>query len=149
MTTLFLDFDGILHPEFSHASRHFCCLSFFEAAMRQVPEVSIVVSSTWRFHSSLDRLREYFSRDIANRIVGTTPRFTEIEMIPDRLTGFEREAECYAWLRDNGRGMLPWIALDDRPWLFRPFSRQVFLVDGKKGLDQECATRLVELLRTC
>jgi len=28
MRTLFLDFDGMVHPEFRHESKHFCCLHF-------------------------------------------------------------------------------------------------------------------------
>lgn len=48
MQTLSLDFDGVLHPEFCHESKHFCCLPFFEEAVRHAPDVEIVISSTWR-----------------------------------------------------------------------------------------------------
>ncbi|WP_205895069.1 HAD domain-containing protein [Metapseudomonas otitidis] len=49
---LFLDFDGVLHPEYdgqaTPADVVFCHLPRFEAVMRDHPEVEIVISSTWR-----------------------------------------------------------------------------------------------------
>jgi len=45
---LFLDFDGVLHPEFSHESRHFCCLPVLEQVVRQLQDCEVVISSTWR-----------------------------------------------------------------------------------------------------
>lgn len=36
MKTLFLDFDGVLHPEHCRESRHFCCLPVFEQVLRSV-----------------------------------------------------------------------------------------------------------------
>jgi hypothetical protein len=47
---LFLDFDGVLHPEYdgqaAPADVVFCHLPRFEAVMRDHPEVEIVISST-------------------------------------------------------------------------------------------------------
>ena len=143
MFTLFLDFDGVLHPEFCHESQHFCCLSQFESAARRLPETSIVITSTWRIQRSLEQLREFFSADIAHQIVGVTPTFNTLESVPDVLLGYEREAECIAWLRSQQRSHLPWLALDDRPWLFRPFSRSLFRVDGQTGLTAQLSTSLV------
>ena len=47
MLILFLDFDGVLHPEHCHESKHFCCLPVLESALRQVPEFELVITSTW------------------------------------------------------------------------------------------------------
>jgi hypothetical protein len=49
---LFLDFDGVLHPE-GEAHIHdggadFCFLPRLEALLREFPEVKIVISSAWR-----------------------------------------------------------------------------------------------------
>ena len=68
MPILFLDFDGVLHPEHCHESRHFCCLSILEDALRQVPECQIVITSTWRLEQSYETLRKRFSPDIAAMI---------------------------------------------------------------------------------
>lgn len=147
MRTLFLDLDGVLHPEFCHESKHFSCLPIIEHVLRNVPDCDVVISSTWRLHSSLDSLRTRFSCDIAHRVIGVTGRFCQLEDVPDALLGYEREAECNAWLRANSRLIFPWLAIDDRSWLYRPFNRSVFLVDGQTGLTEEKAQELTTRLR--
>ena len=85
MPILFLDFDGVLHPEHCHESKHFCCLPVLEDALRQAPEWQVVISSTWRLQKSLDQLRSRFSADIAERVVGETPRFNTLVDVPSSL----------------------------------------------------------------
>lgn len=143
---LFLDFDGVLHPEFSHPSEYFSCLPHFEAVIRCVPDCEIVIASTWRENHVLSDLQKSFAPDIAARIIGVTPLASEIEGVPDYLLAYQREAECHAWLRANERGHLPWLALDDRAWLYRPFSRNVYLVDGSKGIQAADVEPLVQRL---
>lgn len=145
--TLFVDFDGVLHPEFCHESRHFSCLPFFEQCLRSHPDVDVVISSTWRLHRSLDDLRSHFSGDIAQRIIGTTPHFSDLQEVPNSLLGYEREAECQAWLRAHDRAVLPWLAVDDRSWLYRPFNKSLFLVDGKTGMTASSTEALTERLQ--
>lgn len=142
MRTLFLDVDGVLHPEFCHGSKHFSCLPIFERVLRYVTCCDIVISSTWRLHEPLDSLRSRFSRDIAHRVIGMTGQFGQLEGVPDALLSYEREAECNAWLRTNNRLASPWLAIDDRPWLYRPFNRSLFLVDGATGLTMDKAQEL-------
>lgn len=148
MPILFLDFDGVLHPEHCHESKHFCCLDTFENALRQAPEVQVVITSTWRLQSSLEDLRMRFSADVAARIVGITPQFAELKNVPATLVSYEREAECHAWLRANNVPHLPWLGVDDRSWLYRPFCRSLCLVDGKTGLTPETGAQLAARLRT-
>lgn len=145
--TLFLDFDGVLHPEFCHESKHFSCLPFLEAVLRQVPAYDVVVTSTWRHHRPIEALRSHFSSDLQQRVIGVTPRFSRLEDVPDALYGYEREAECHAWLQANGRVLAPWLAVDDRSWLYRPFNPFLFLVDGKTGLTATTAQALTDQMR--
>ena len=142
MPILFLDFDGVLHPEHCHESKHFCCLPVLEDALRQAPEWQVVISSTWRLQKSLDQLRSRFSADIAERVVGETPRFNTLVDVPSSLVAYEREAECQAWLRSNDVPYLPWLALDDRTWLCRPFCQSLFLSDRKTGLTAAAGEQL-------
>lgn len=144
MRTLFLDFDGVLHPEFCHESRHFSCLPFFEQVLRATADIDVVVSSTWRQQYSLDELRSRFSMDVAHRVIGVTPEYKDLVDVPDSLLGYEREAECRAWLLTRDRAVFPWLAVDDRPWLYRPFSRSLFLVDGKTGMTDTSAAVLIK-----
>ena len=44
---LFLDFDGVLHPEPSLAKDAFCRLPLIEEILQDFPQVQIVVSSAW------------------------------------------------------------------------------------------------------
>lgn len=87
-------------------------------------------------------LKDLFSEDVAARVIDTTPLYAELEDVPDTLGGYQREAECRAWLRRQGRATQEWLALDDRPLNFRPFNRNVFLVDGHVGLDANAAKNL-------
>lgn len=134
MGTLFLDFDGVLHPVHCHESRHFCCLPVFEKVLRIATDWDVVITSTWRLQVPIDSLRARFSPEVASRIIGATDTFSSLRCVPHSLQAFEREAECNAWLRANDRAVFPWLAIDDRPWLYRPFNRSLFLVDGKTGM---------------
>lgn len=146
MLILFLDFDGVLHPEHCHESKHFCRLPILEAALRQVPETKVVITSTWRLEQSLENLRQRFSPDIANIIQGVTPRYSDLKNVPNTLVSYQREAECYAWLSSNNLAHCNWLAVDDRSWLYRPFCKSLFLVDGRVGLTEADAYQLVTRL---
>lgn len=147
MVTLFLDFDGVLHPEFCHDSKHFSCLPYFENALRLLPEASVVITSTWRLQCPIEHLQARFSPDVAPRVFGATPEFNTLEDVPESLLGYEREAECDAWLRTIQRAFLPWLAIDDRSWLFRPFSPSLFLIDGQTSFTPNDALKLVRAVR--
>ena len=47
MLILLLDFDGVLHPEHCHESKHISCLPILEDVLRQVPECKVLIASTW------------------------------------------------------------------------------------------------------
>lgn len=138
---LFLDFDGVLHPQFegmpTPADQLFCYLSRFETVMRDFPEVQIVISSTWRYQFSLDQLRAYFSPDIAARIIGTTPETDLDAYIPER-----REQEILAWLGATGNQDVQWIALDDAAWQFSQNRNCVVACTWYVGLDEGMVTKL-------
>ena len=147
MPILFLDFDGVLHPEHCHESKHLCCLPILEDALRQVPECKLVITSTWRLAHPFTALRKRFSRDIAARVVGVTPMFSELKQVPDTLVSYPREAECHAWRSANGVLHLPWLAVDDRSWNYRPFCESLLLVDGATGLTGLNGAQLVRRLQ--
>ena len=134
MITLFLDYDGVLHPEFCKSSEHFKCLPHLESVLRRVPDCEIVISSSWRIVRPLPVLMDALSAEVRMRVVGTTPTKVPPGELPESLMAYEREAECHAWLRANERAHLPWLAVDDRAWLFKPFNRNVYLVNGSTGL---------------
>jgi hypothetical protein len=133
-TILFLDFDGVLHPEFCQPSKYFSQLPLMEDYLRSCPEIFIVISSTWRLNRSLEELKEPFSADVVDRVLDVTPQYAQLSNIPETLVAYHRQAECDGWLRQNQHQTSHWLALDDRSWLFRPFSKHLVLTDGSTGL---------------
>lgn len=140
--TLFLDFDGVTHPLHCHESKHFSCLAGIERVLRRVPSTEVVVSSTWRLQYSLDALRERFSPDIAQRVVGVTPVHLHNDAIPERLLSFPRHAECIEWMRTNRQSYDVWLAIDDRPYLFEPFFAGVVVTDSRLGATGDALQKL-------
>lgn len=140
---LFLDFDGVLHPEHNGeptpADRVFCHLPRFEAVMRDFPAVEIVISSMWRYQFALDELRARFSPDIAARIIDATPQTERIEgeYLPAR-----REGEILDWLAAAGREGSAWTAIDDAAWQFQQHRDKLVACAWYIGLDDSTETQL-------
>ena len=151
---LFLDFDGVLHPEYCQPSRFFEALPLFATVLRERPWVELVVSSNWRYERftpsatdpttswrlrSWDVVHNWLKSEplVAQRVVGIIPLIPDRSHLPDRVLAYEREAQCLAWLRTWRPSRYHWLALDDRSWLFSPFCPQMFLTDGTLGLQPE------------
>lgn len=137
MPILFLDFDGVLHPDPCWSEdRHFEKLPALENVLRDFPKIEIVVSSTWRHKRSLDRLRGLFSSDIAPRIIDVTPDRAQFPELAE-LVGptYLREIEITAWLRCSKEPWRTWVALDDRAHWFRPFCPHLVLCNHDVGFD--------------
>lgn len=126
---LFLDFDGVTHPEPYDQNAAFQQLPLIEAVVRDFVEVEIVVSSSWRESHSLDELRKFFALDIQHRVVGVTPEIWD----PERPQSFLRECECMAWLTGNRPAGTRWLAIDDRPSWFQPNCPNLFVTDTTQG----------------
>ncbi|QFY42325.1 hypothetical protein F6R98_06535 [Candidatus Methylospira mobilis] len=145
---LFLDFDGVLHPEYdgqpTPADRQFCHLERFEAVMRDFPHVEIVISSMWRYEFTLDQLRAQFSPDIAARIIDMTP---QTERIDGKYLPARREGEILDWITAAGREDAPWVALDDADWQFQKHRDRLVTCTWYIGLDDTTAETLRTALR--
>ncbi len=145
---LFLDFDGVLHPQFEGGmvpeDVAFCHRYAFEAVMRVFPSVQIVISSTWPLVFDLDNLRNRFSADIGGRIIGVTPSVESTRAIGIN----RREVEISKWLFANGMQAEPWLALDDAPWLFGSHRDRVVVCQSMVGFDAQVAIELRSRLST-
>lgn len=141
---LFLDFDGVLHPEpcYNEAD-YFCCLPRLARVLADYPGVSIVISSTWRTRS-LEQLRAFFPEWLRPRIIGSTPHHRDFANDVD-IGRYPREAECREWLRAK-QPYSEWIALDDRAYWFSPFNKNLLLCDPEIGFDEDAERRLREKL---
>ena len=142
---VFLDFDGVVHPEElqCHANL-FCRLHLIEAVLREFPAVEIVISSAWRLEYENDelavsKLREHFSSDIAPRVVGVTPVFMKFmdKDSDEVLSSFTRHWECEAWMNSHRPPGTRWLALDDRAYLFRPYTENLMQFHRLEAFRQE------------
>jgi hypothetical protein len=138
---LFLDIDGVLHPDGPGDYQDFSCLPLFCDALRAADapgRVPIVISSAWRHTQRLTDIRSHFPADIGPRVVGVTPDLADPATtaigspapIDRAATGtYRRQGEITAWIRRNApKGQ--WLALDDRSSGFEQDCPNLFLVPG-------------------
>ncbi len=132
---LYLDFDGVLHPNFVDKGRLFNHMQKLTNAIAGKP-LRIVISSSWRFHESLDYLKSLFEPTTRSQIVGCTgpahigkwPRWNEIK----------NHVHTY--------GVTDWVALDDAYMEFPPQCEELILCDGRKGLQDSQMQHLLNWL---
>lgn len=139
---LFLDFDGVLHPDpcrdarrlFEHAPR-------LAGLLEEFPEVCVVLSTSWRNRKSIDELVGPLVAPLRSRVIGVTPTFGGF-VAPPRLVPYRRQAECLQWLAQQGQEDRPWFALDDRASWFEPYCERLIECDSRRGFDGHAARRL-------
>ena len=107
---VFLDFDGVTHPEPCRSDALFCFLPRIEEVLREHPEVDIVISSSWRLEFSLEQLRGHFSADIASRVVGVTPSNKQpgVNWLPEDMNEKRSAKHGCAKTGTGGRPGWPW-----------------------------------------
>jgi hypothetical protein len=146
---LFSDFDGVVHPRptAGRTAGLFCSMHLLEEVLREIPEVEVVISSSWREHHPFEEIREYFAEDLRSRVVGVTQSLSH-KRSPAWLRAYPRHAECIAWLQRNRLRGTYWLALDDSPEEFAPGCTQLIAVDGTEGLTPFVAGMLLQRLRS-
>jgi len=139
---LFLDIDGVLHPDPPQPDQCLRSLPRLVEILRDFPEVEVVISSLWREHLSLEQLRELFPVDLRERIIDVTPI---AERIADWLPA-RREGEILEWLEASGRADEPWLALDDQAWQFTQHRGRLIACVFYDGLDGQIEALLRQRL---
>lgn len=131
--TLFLDFDGVLHPSM-HGS--FCYMHNLFKVLDLYPEMKLVVSSDWRHGAT----PEYFSQvfgDYIHRVAGVTPH------LPHGL----RQDEILSYVKEYG--LKKFIAIDDdcRRELFNADCSWLFRTNYFKGLDATTLQAFIKFIQ--
>jgi hypothetical protein len=145
MTIVFLDFDGVLHPDpcrdhkrlFEHAPR-------LAAALAPFARVAVVLSTSWRTEHGAQALAAQLPPTLRDQVVGSTRALHQIDRRP-ALAAYRRQAECLDWI-DREQPGRRWFALDDRPDQFEPYCDRLIATDGRRGLDETTLNRLCFLL---
>jgi len=128
--TLFLDFDGVLHPNFCLPHEAFSLAPRLAETLAG-SNVQIFIASSWRFDHSLSELQRLLPKELAERVVGTTGEPYEGE--------FARWNEICESVRHHG--IISWRILDDSKLEFpSALCPELILCDGRRGLTRtECA----------
>ncbi len=141
---LFLDFDGVLHPDPCPAERLFEHAKVVSAVVASF-RLQIVLSTSWRSVHPLATLKAQLPPALATRVVGVTPHFSAISKGAGRLYPYPRQAECMAWLQQHAPGR-PWHALDDRAEWFEPYCEHLTVCDGRTGVTAQTLAQLAAAL---
>lgn len=145
---LFLDFDGVLHPDPCHdEAQLFMHAPYLAATLEPFAEVSVVLSTSWRTSKPLPELIAPFPQSLRQRVVGITPNASDFTP-PPALLPYRRQAECLHWLTTHAQLDDEWIALDDRPSWFRPDCDNLIVCHSHLGFDGPAACRLYSALST-
>ena len=134
MKLIFLDFDGVLHPNFCQEEHYFSRIGYLMAALDWFKDdVEVIISSSWRFHWPADVLLQKLPASLAPLVVGFTP-----EVDPGRD---QRYREIHSYLKFR-RGHADWRALDDADNEFPKGCRELIRCEGRTGLDDSTVARL-------
>ena len=133
---IFLDFDGVLHPD---GVAKFSRLPVLERFLVEMPDAEVVVSSTWREDHTLDQLRDIFSPPLRSRITGVTPSLDD---------GYDlggRQSEILTYLANEGLSDTNccWIALDDNAMFFEDSCQNLVLTDSSIGFTEQEGEQLI------
>ena len=134
---LFLDFDGVLHAD--GASVRLSQFPLLESYLAKMPDVDIVISSTWREAYSLEKLRALFPASLRDKVIGVTP------ILEDSYDDGGRQREIEGFLRKASLNHknAAWIALDDRADFFDRGCPFLLLVDPARAFSDDEGRKLL------
>lgn len=153
---LFLDFDGVLHPESPLSTRvNFEHRPLLWRILREVPEVEVVFATSWRNSHTLTELVDIITRDggedLAHRFIGVTPTIDKSSR-EQRDLGHRRE-ECLLWIEANRSRFpfwkkdVPWLALDDIALWYGLPCFNLHMTDYKTGLTEADVEAVIKKLK--
>ncbi|RZT76421.1 hypothetical protein EV678_2297 [Azospira oryzae] len=146
---LFLDIDGVLHPVFpredlpDEENQLLSYLPRLESVLREYSFLQIVVASDWRRRIAFDELRNIFTEDLRNRLIGITPT---LEKMGDGWIG-HRQREALQYLETQNLADEMWIALDDDPDNWLPDAPLVLCNDGFRTTEEAILRNLLNKFR--
>ncbi len=135
--TIYLDFDGVLHPSICPPDEFFSCLPVL--APLQSFDFDIVISSSWRFHYTQAELASWLGA-LGTKVIGQT--------------GPAREGAHARWREICGHaehhGISRWIAVDDSAFEFprsEASAGRLILCNAKTGITEPETGLIMAFLR--
>lgn len=161
---LFLDFDGVLHPDAAYLVRGrpelraegelFMWADALIELLAERPHVQIVLSTSWARELRFARARDYLPAELRTRVIGSTwhsSMATDNEQRPLGRETWWDTATRYQQIRRyvDRAGLTQWVAVDDNPEGWADVDRtHLVQTQADSGLsDQAALSRLAELLR--
>lgn len=121
MRVIFLDFDGVVHPQEGGDSTGWMrWVPILAQLLATAPDVRIIVHSTWRYQYTDGELKELLG-ELGNRFIGSAPRMP-------------REQAIEMVLQANKSSIAAHIVLDDDQKEFASGRLNLLLCDSSLGL---------------
>ncbi len=76
---VFLDFDGVLHPEGCDSRHHGMHADALAKVLLQT-DARVVVSSTWRLTRSIPALKSSMGAALGSLVLGKTPVYSQLDL---------------------------------------------------------------------
>lgn len=120
---LFLDYDGVLHPDEVYLTRRgvelrgpgelFMWVSILEKLLAECPQIKIVLSTSWARELGFSKAKKRLPESIKARVIGATWHSGEAAGWPDQIK-WDVLSRYEQIMRYCGRARVnDWIALDD------------------------------------
>jgi len=109
------------------------CLTLFENVVHKYAHSQIVISSSWREIWTFETIQSLFSKKIAKKILGVTPRCS----LPIK---YLRHQEVLDYLKQYYCDA-PWVAIDDKAAHYPP-DAPVIVTNPYTGFDNKAAEKL-------
>jgi hypothetical protein len=133
---LFLDFDGVLHPGSGLGDTRLMHAEALDTALDGL-SVQVVISSSWRFHLSMQEILQELPTGLAQRVAVATG--------PAHIGRWARFQEIKAWL-DRHAPSVDWRALDDAVFEFPKPCPQLIACHPQEGFGPRQAQELARWL---
>ncbi len=147
---LFLDFDGVLHPDAVFLSRKgpqlrgdgtlFMWTELLESELKSFPDVKIVLSSSWVRHLGFSRSLKRLPAGLRSRVVGATWHSSMGRDLADKVW-WDQSTRYSQIVRYVARATVShWIAIDDDDAGWAPADRDKLVhTSSVEGLSDSVA----------
>lgn len=126
---IFLDFDGVLHPDAAFLVKGrptlkaegelFMWAPLLVDVLANFPEAQIVLSTSWARELSFNRARRWLPEELRSRVIGSTWHSAmsfKREGFRSLATSWDEATRYQQIKRYAGRaGLTYWVAIDDQP----------------------------------